>query len=271
MQEEGNHILILFGASAALIFIIITLAFLFLISYQKKLVLQKLLIQKGENELQQKLLQASISSQEKERKRIASDLHDEIGSLLSVLQANMSYLKTIDRIESEERDFLNRASELIDDGLTNIRRISYDLLPPTLVRFGLWEALDELVQDLNLNHDVNARANFKALSDLKLPESVQLSIFRVIKELTSNSLHQKSVSAISMHCSKTDEIRINYQDNGHGFTKNSQSQGLGIITMQSRIQSIDGKIQFSSPSDDYFFANIAIPLTNLNHESTQSD
>lgn len=271
MQEEGNHILILFGASAALIFIIITLAFLFLISYQKKIVLQKLLIQKGENELQQKLLQASISSQEKERKRIASDLHDEIGSLLSGLQANMSYLKTIDRIESEERDFLNRASELIDDGLTNIRRISYDLLPPTLVRFGLWEALDELVQDLNLNHDVNARANFEALSDLKLPESVQLSIFRVIKELTSNSLHQEAVSLITIECMKTDKISIHYQDNGHGFTKTTQSQGLGIITMQSRIQSIDGEIQFSTHTDDCFFAKISIPLNHSNHEAIQPD
>ena len=270
-MQEGNHILILFGASAALIFIIITLAFLFLISYQKKIVLQKLLIQKGENELQQKLLQASISSQEKERKRIASDLHDEIGSLLSGIQANMSYLKTIDRIESEERDFLNRASELIDDGLTNIRRISYDLLPPTLVRFGLWEALEELVEDVNRNHGVSAQANFETLRDLKLPETVQLSIFRVIKELIANSLHQQSVSVLSIECGKTHEITINYQDNGHGFTKTTQSQGLGIITMQSRIQSIHGKIQFSTHSDDCFFANITLPLNNPNHESTHSD
>jgi signal transduction histidine kinase len=261
MQEEGNHILILFAISALLILIIIILAFVFLLSYQKKLVSQKLQIQKGESEFQQQLLVASIDAQEKERKRIASDLHDDFGSLLSGLKLNINYLKTIDKVGAPEKEFLTRTGVLIDDGLSNVRRISYDLLPPTLIRFGLWEALRELIKDVNYNNQIRAIADFKniSISD-ELPEKTQLSLFRILKELIANSLHEDSVSEIRIHCKEENSLIILYQDNGNGFTDTSQPQGLGMINMQSRIRSINGKMELSSEEDQYFFANISIPL-----------
>lgn len=267
MQEEGNHILILFATSAALIFLIIILAFTFLISYQKKIVSQKLRMQESENEFQLKLLQASIESQEKERKRIASDLHDEIGSLLSGLKTNIGYLKNIDKIGEDERAFLERTSELLDDGLTNVRRISYDLLPPTLSRFGLWEALNELVKDVSFNKEIIISTDFTPALHYTLAEEVQLSIFRVIKELLSNSFHEPSVSHIEINTQQMDEtLTISYKDNGNGFTTQSQPHGLGIVNMKSRIQSISGTIQLSTISDDHFFATISIPLNSETNE-----
>lgn len=268
MQSEGNQILILFIVSTAFILLIIVLAFKFIAFYQKKMVLQKLRIQEDENKLQLKLLQASVHSQELERKRIAADLHDEIGSLLSSLRSNMNYLKTIESIPKEEKVFIEHAGALIDSSLHNVRRISYDLLPPTLAKFGLFEALQELIHEVNRLPHISVSANFEVLKNKHFTDQLNLAVFRVFKELISNSLKESSVNEINIQCQLSDQLTFDYFDNGHGFGDSTQSQGLGIITMQSRIKSIHGMITFSEEKDDFFAANIRIPLNSENYDNT---
>ncbi|WP_341900082.1 histidine kinase [Fluviicola taffensis] len=210
--------------------------------------------------LQLKLLQASVYSQELERKRIAADLHDEIGSLLSSLGSNMNYLKTIDSIPKEEKAFIEQAVKLIDNGLSNVRRISYDLLPPTLVKFGLYEALQELIGEVNHLSHIRIFANFEPLKNNSFPDHIGLAVFRVFKELIANSLKEEMVSEIFIQCHLTHELTFEYSDNGNGFSDTQQTQGLGIFTMRSRIQSVYGTIQFSTATDNFFAAIIKIPL-----------
>jgi len=269
MQSEGNQILILFIASTALILIIVILAFTFIASYQRKIVVQKLRIQEDENELQQKLLKASVNSQELERKRIAADLHDEIGSLLSSLRANMNHLKTIDAIPSDEKAFIDQAEKLIDNGLSNVRRISYDLLPPTLSKFGLYEALLELVTETNRLTHVSFTANLDCLKNQHFPDHVNLALYRVFKELVSNSLKEITMNEIEVQCQRSDELIFEYSDNGNGFSHMLQTQGLGIVTMQSRVQSLRGSITFSTARDDFFSASIRIPLKTENYDISE--
>jgi signal transduction histidine kinase len=268
MQSEGNQILTLFISSTALILIIIILAFTFIASYQKKIVVQKLRIQDDETRLQQKLLQASINSQEIERKRIAADLHDEIGSLLSSMRSNMNHLKTIEAIPKDEKAFIEHAGELIDNGLKNVRRISYDLLPPTLVKFGLYEALQEMVNEVNLLSHVAIASEIGALNNESFSDHLNLSIYRVFKELISNSLKEKTVSKINIQCQLSNELIFEYSDNGNGFSSTQQTEGLGIINMKSRIHSILGTIEFSTEDDDFFAANIRIPLNTIHYDES---
>lgn len=260
MQSQGDQILILFISSTALILIIIILAFTFIASYQKKIVVQKLRIQEDENKLQQKLLQASIQSQEQERKRIAADLHDEIGSLLSSLRANMNHLKTIEALPNDEKAFIEQAGKLVDNVLSNVRRISYDLLPPTLSKFGLYEALNEFIQETNKLPHINTLSNLEALKTVTLPDNINLALFRVFKELVSNSLKEGSVTEIKILCQISGDISFEYSDNGNGFSDLEETQGLGIITMQSRIQSLNGSIAFSKTNDNFFSATIQVPI-----------
>lgn len=260
MQSEENQVLTLFIASTALILIIIILAFTFIASYQRKIVVQKLRLQEEENKLQQKLLEASVNSQELERKRIAADLHDEIGALLSSLRSNMNHLKTIETIPQDEKAFIEHAGELIDDGLKNVRRISYDLLPPTLIKFGLFEALKELVSEVNYQPHLSVSSNFEALKDVVFSDHLNLAVFRVFKELISNSLKEGTVSHITINCKMNEELVFEYTDDGNGFNTEQQTQGLGITTMQSRIQSVNGTILFSTEEDNFFAATIQIPI-----------
>ncbi len=259
MQENGSDFLTLFAVSALLILVIIIFTSIFLISYQKKVVSQKLQIQRNEIETQQKLLQASIDAQEKERKRIASDLHDDIGSLLSALKLNIRHLKSIHQVTEQDRNFLDQTATMLDEGLANVRRISYDLLPPTLARFGLWKALKELIKRANDSEQIQIISNLESMMDYRLDKRSELSLFRVLQELISNTLHHSKATEITINCHEKDGLEIAYKDNGDGITDASQLTGLGMINMQSRIESLNGKMILSSQEDSHFFAQISIP------------
>lgn len=225
------------------------------------MVAQRLLLQQTEVELQEKLLRATIDTQEKERKRIASDLHDDIGSLLSALKLNVKYLKTVDQIGDAERDFLNTTADMLDDGLKSVRDISYNLLPPTLVRFGLAEALQELANRIKTSEQIKVITDFSALDNCTFDKNTELSIFRVIQELSSNTIHHSGASEISIKCKKFDQLEIKYTDNGSGISDQTQLQGLGMINMQSRIRSIHGSLVIQADEMSTFNALIRIPLT----------
>lgn len=259
MQKDGDDILVLFIVSALLIVVILVLAFVFLLAYQKKTVSQQMLIQKSENDLNRKLLEASITAQENERKRIASDLHDDVGSLLSALKINVQHLKTLDQIGETEREFLETTRSMLDDGISNVRQISYNLLPPTLVRYGLWEAINELGKYIEQSQRITFTTDFDSVENIRLDEASELSLFRVLQELITNSLHHSSASEISIRGNMSNDLTIRYEDNGTGFSDASQFNGLGILNMQRRIESLHGTMILSRIDDDHFFANLQFP------------
>lgn len=237
----------------------------FLISYQKKVVVQKLHIEQAEVVHRQKLLNATIDVQEKERKRIASDLHDDIGSLLSTMKLNLNYLKKTELKEDRDK-VLNQTFDMVKDGLANVRRISYDLLPPTLARLGLWEALKELANRLNDSEQVSMALSINDTEQFRLSEPEELAIFRVVQELISNTLHHSGAQHIvlNVNADRT-TLTLVYKDDGSGFSNAQQVGGLGMTNMQSRIGAIKGFMQVSDESTGHFFASISLPL-NQNNE-----
>lgn len=262
MQEEGSDIIILFISSALLIFIILVIVFVFVMAYQKKMVSQRIEIQQSKLKHQQDLLKASVEVQEKERKRIASDLHDDVGSLLSALRLNVNYLKTIEHIGDAEQEFLSQTTTMLDDGLKNVRRISYDLMPPTLKRYGFYRALGELVERLNESHQIKFKLDIKQVKDIKLKENVELALFRVMQELIANTLHHSSASVVNITIKEGTNLTITYTDDGNGITDETQLKGLGMVNMHSRIKSIDGEIDIAGTDKSHFFCSIVVPIAN---------
>ena len=264
MQQDGNQILVFIIFSSALIVLIIVLVLAFLISYQKKVVTQKLHLEQAEVAHRQKLLNATIEMQEKERKRIASDLHDDIGSLLSTMKLNLIYLQKAQH-EEDRKKVLDQTFEMVKDGLANVRRISYDLLPPTLVRLGLWEAIKELTNRLNDSEQVSIALSINGTDDFRLSEPKELAIFRVVQELVSNTLHHSGAKHIGLEINANKaRLTLDYKDDGPGFSNAQQLGGLGMTNMQSRIRAIKGTMDVSDESTGHFFANITLPLNPNN-------
>src|SRR5690606_27940057 len=116
--------------------------------YQKKMLKKQLELNETRAKQQEEILRNTITAQEKERKRIAQDLHDEVGAMLSVVKLNVGRIEK----KSEEEIAKKLAAETktyLDEVITQVRRISRSLLPPSLEKLGLFFALEELANWVN--------------------------------------------------------------------------------------------------------------------------
>ncbi|MEP0266024.1 sensor histidine kinase [Dokdonia sp.] len=261
MREEENQIIFIFVVSAAFVVLLAILLVLFLVIYQKRIVTQENRLQKLENEKQQSLLKATIEGQERERKRLAKDLHDSIGSLLSGLSFNLKFQKNLKNQDQQQLVFLEEACKLVDEGIENIRIVSHNLIPSTLENFGLVSAIKEcivpLIQTNNLEINIQTSEEFPPL-----PLEISLGILRVFQELVQNTIKHAYASKIEVLLICTpDTISLEYTDNGKGFHINDiDLYGIGIKNMQSRIQALHGTFFIDSKVKKGFRAYLEVPI-----------
>lgn len=264
MQDESQFVLV-FVVSSLTILLILILVILFVVAYQKRIATQRIKLDTIERDHQMQLLQATLTVQERERKRIASDLHDDIGSLLSALKLNVQFLEDTEQNE-RQKQFLEKTRIKLESGIDQVRRISHDMYPPALQKFGLWEALKELL--LNIDQSNSVTTALSGIPEhLRLDSETELAIFRVMQELVTNSLRHSDADSISVAIRQLNRrITIQYADNGKGMNENDMKNGLGFLNMRSRIEAIDGKIRFeSSPGNG---TTTTLELNLQDHGST---
>ena len=198
---------------------------------------------------QQLLLQRTILAQEEERRRIAKDLHDEIGSKLNVMFLHTQQLKKEGTTSQNYQRTLGDLTELINSSIDTTRRISHDLLPPILEEFGLEEALKELSQAYTRTGSLKVDLHIEHGQVLDLDKSTELNLFRIIQELLSNSIKHGKANLVHIRLLPLENVlRILYEDNGKGFEREAiaQHKGLGIQNIESRLQIIDGRWSYDS-------------------------
>jgi signal transduction histidine kinase len=225
----------------------------FFIVYQKRLFAQQGKIVSMETAYQKDLLNASIEVQEAERKRIATDLHDGIGSQLSAIRLYMHQFKPETPIEVY-KELKEESIQMIDSSIEQIRKITYNLLPSSLDRFGILQALEDLckriekLNGLEINFDYNEAYQFTKQQDLAL--------YRIFQELINNTLKHAQASQVNIqfHSSST-QVNISYQDNGKGLPKTTETKskfGLGMKSIESRVNFINGKMSIQSSKNNGF-------------------
>jgi len=261
MGKEDDQIILIFIVSAVFVVLLVILLILFLLIYQKRIVTQENRLQKLENERQQVLLKATIEGQERERERLAKDLHDGIGSLLSGLSLNLKFQKNKESPESKQADFLEEACKLVDEGIKNVRLVSHDLMPTTLENFGLISAMNECCEPVNNSSKIKVKIN--VVSEIfHLPKDISLGLLRVFQELLQNTIKHSEASQVNTVVEfNTNFIQLDYSDNGKGFDFDiNNSKGLGIKSMESRIQALEGIFQINKKSKEGFKAHIKVPI-----------
>src|SRR5687768_3777625 len=133
MEPTISEFTVMFSiATIGMLLLAMSIVF-FVLFYQRKMLETKLKQQQMEVEYQQKMLQAALESQENERKRLAADLHDSIGAMLSTIRLKLG---TFSRIEGILTNDIDQTKTMLDDTITSVRRLSRDLLPATLEKFG---------------------------------------------------------------------------------------------------------------------------------------
>lgn len=246
LPESKIGLIIIAGICFMFFMSILLLLFFY---FSKKKIAEKELEKKNlELEYQKGLLQATIEVQEEERQRIAQDLHDDISSKLNVVTLNTHLLLTPNLSEREFTEITNNIINLIRKTLENSRKIAHDLLPPVLDKFGLDAGIQELCFEINsskrvvVNYDNEVEFN-------NADKNRHLHVFRIIQELTNNSLKHGEATEISIDFAENDgRVTCKYADNGKGFDVNSlkNKKGLGMKNIESRIIFLEGDITISS-------------------------
>jgi two-component system, NarL family, sensor kinase len=189
---------------------------------------------------QQARIAAEINTLESERKRIAGDLHDELGPMLSAIKLQINHLEPNSESETAA---LEKSSVQIDTIMQRFREISYDLLPNTLVRKGFINATTEFVGKLESLHSL--KINFTS-NEFSLAPSKEINLYRIIQEIIQNTIKHSRATCLNIRIQKKEKsILLHTKDDGIGFNyseKSLQAKGIGLLSLQSRAQLLGGQL-----------------------------
>lgn len=206
---------------------------------------QKAIAQEQKVRLRETQISAVIESQEKERRRFASDLHDGMGQMIAALQLSISSIKE-DRTQ-ENRDIQFENSEaILNDLHTEIRNIAFNLMPPVLIQDGLIAGLYELIRRINKIGRIKLKLSHHDIPQ-RFSEVSEISLYRISQELLSNMVkHSSATEAVISFTGFENEIVITIEDNGIGYRleKFKNSEGNGWRNIHSRLNLIKGSIEF---------------------------
>lgn len=210
-------------------------------------------------------LEAIVTTEEKERKRIATDLHDGIGQLLSVIKINLGIVK--DKILQDEPGdsikLVDNSKKDIEEVMSEIRNISYNLLPPSLEQFGLTIAMAEEVSKLKDDPYLHVHFNH-ATKDIKFDSKIEIVLYRVFQELLNNAIKHAEATEITIQLIQhEDSLMLMMEDDGNGFDLHkayTKVDSSGLKNIFSRVKSIKGKINIDSQPGAGANTTIEIPL-----------
>lgn len=204
-------------------------------------------IRRLENDYNQNLLAVSHQAEENERKRIAEELHDDIGALLSTTKLYLSHMP----VQEGEANVQRKVKDLLDKAIQTVRNLSHRLSPISLDRFGLKSVLEGLCNEISnagimkVEHDIDLQG--------RLTLNQELQLYRISQELLNNAIKYSKASLITLKLSETGgRLFYEYKDNGVGFqmsdikSTKSQGKGIGIHNVANRVKLINGELAFES-------------------------
>ncbi|MBL4663611.1 MAG: tetratricopeptide repeat protein [Flavobacteriaceae bacterium] len=233
------------------------------LKYQKTITDQERVLQQQKiTDLQQKnkltAMSSMIEGQEAERLRIAKDLHDSLGGLLSTVKAHFGTIQEKCN-QVKELPLAHKTNHLIDEACIEVRRISHNMMPHALTLSGLEGAVQDIVDNLN---DQNYSATFEASNLSKMETTREVMMYRLIQEIISNIRKHADASSIFIQLfGHKDEINLIVEDDGNGFDypKAQANGGLGLKSINSRVAFLDGTIEWDTQLGRGTNINITIP------------
>jgi signal transduction histidine kinase len=243
----------------AITFMLAVSVILFVLLYQRKLFAKQLELQQMGNIYQKSLLVNSIQAQENERRRIAGDLHDEVGAMLSTAKLYASSIT----LNHEHSELSHKIVEILDLATQNLRNISHNITPQNLEKFGLISALSE--NFAKINESKLLKIDFAYNLNKRLLLEQEMGLYRITQELLNNTLKHSGATAVEIRLEfRPQKLIFSYKDNGKGFDLGSMTlnhkKGLGLKNIASRAEVLQSKINFESAPDQGFNAHLTIDI-----------
>jgi len=213
-------------------------------------------------EEEKKLLAARflVEGQEEERKRIATELHDGLGVLLSATKLQFTSIKDV---KPENKPLIEKATQFLEQATSDVRKISHNMMPGLLTKLGLCEALEDLFEKLEDTEGMDAVCEIQGAHE-RLPQNQEIMIYRIVQEMVNNTLKHSGAKKISLRINVLpSKLDILFSDNGKGFDldKMLEKKSIGLQSIISRVKFLNGTVSInSSPGKGTEFA-MQIPVS----------
>jgi two-component system NarL family sensor kinase len=211
-----------------------------------------------------KTYNAMIEGQEEERKRIATDLHDRLGSMLSTVKLLFSSLDIkIDKAQENNQQQFDKAGSLLDEAVMEVRRISHNLSTGMVMSFGLVPALQELCSSIDNSRLIQCRLLAYGMNE-RLDQQTEIELYRMVQEVFSNILKHAKAKQVTVQLNRVaDSLNITIEDDGIGFdiTEKRRSGGLGLKNIEARAARLNGTYHIDSKPGRGTISIIEIPIT----------
>lgn len=223
---------------------------------EKEIESQKLATVLKEQELT--AIDAMIEGQEKERQRIANDLHDDLGGLMATVKLHFNALK-----DKDSPELFDKTNDLIEEAYQKVRSVAHAKNSGVIAKQGLLKAVQHMADKISTSNKIQIEVLDHGL-DNRLENSLELTIFRIIQELITNVIKHANATEATIHLTNhEDSINIMVEDNGKGFNPSQitkTNKGMGISSIDKRIEHLDGKLTIESEKNKGTTVIIDVPL-----------
>jgi signal transduction histidine kinase len=238
-----NYLLIC-GAAALLLISLLSYR-----TYRQKQKLQQLRIDELETQQQLLAAEAVMKGEEQERTRLAKDLHDGLGGMLSGIKYSFQTMKGNLIMTPENQQAFERSMDMLDSSIKEMRRVAHNMMPEALVKFGLDTALRDFCDDINRSGALKVSYQSIGMEQVQVEQSVAISIYRIAQELLNNTMKHAGASSAIVQLSKTVAgLDITVEDDGKGFdtTILKATRGIGWSNILSRVEYLKGRMDVQS-------------------------
>ena len=216
----------------------------------------------AQKRMQEKIIQSVIEGEDRERKRIAHELHDGLGQYLVAASMNLQSAKAdIEKLSDKRQNQFETGVSLLKNALSETRSIAHNLMPKAISDYGVIAALENLINNFNKSTEINFQFNHNC-DELKLNNQAEINIYRIFQEITTNAIRHSECTKIdiALHLSD-DTLTLKVEDNGIGAQLNEQDEetGLGLRSIKTRVSSLKGVLNINSEPGEGMKTTITIP------------
>ncbi|MBO9615442.1 MAG: sensor histidine kinase [Dyadobacter sp.] len=217
------------------------------IAFRKRVAEQEVLQLQQEKQLV--ATNSILKGQEEERTRVARDLHDGLGGLLSGIKLTLNSVKGNVILPEESAMTFTRALTQLDGAISEMRRVAHSMMPESLVRFGLIDALSDFCEGISASGRLKVTMQAFGFDDKRLDSQVEVVLYRIIQELLNNVLKYADASEAQVQLTWVEKhVSVTVEDNGKGFDIKSleQNKGAGLRNVQARVDYLNGTLDIQS-------------------------
>ena len=250
-----NYILI---AGAIILLIISLLSYR---TYKQKQKLQQQRISELETQQQLTATEAVLKGEEQERTRLAKDLHDGLGGMLSGIKYSFNTMKGNLIMTPENNQAFERSMDMLDSSIKEMRRVAHNMMPEALVKFGLDTALKDFCNDINKSGALQVSYQSIGLENIIIEQTTAITIYRIVQELINNTMKHAAAKTAVVQVTKTNnQLAVTVEDDGKGFDtgllKKSKARpddqvgrGIGWSNIVNRVEFLKGTLDVQSEKE----------------------